>query len=115
MAGGFVDEYGVVDPIFNLRSSRRGTRLDLYGEAMYMRKAERWLVAMNATTPIEIGRVRFKLGAESDVFFEKTGRRYGVGPRIVVPLSTRVSLASAYQFVSDGEGILRNYLLINVP
>ena len=120
MAGGLFSNREPPAFELDLRYSERGVkRLNAFLEAEYNFRTHKLLILPNATVPVQINRVRFRIGVESDFVFAPNNRLAVIGPRVAIPLPVchrlckDSSLISGYRFQSDGRRVLRQYLAFN--
>ena len=112
MGGSFVKTDGTVDAAFNMRASRIGTRFLFYTEAMYVFPKKRLIVPFSVTRRVKLGALNLGFGLESEVTLDVGATSWRFGPRIVVPILKKASLATVYQWHSR-QSLLRQYLLLN--
>lgn len=120
MGGAIVPQNGKIDPLFNVRISDKSIRrIHVFTDLELLPRSRRFYSLTSVDVPLRFGNFRIKFrkrdvrgGGESEniLFWNGWPPSWGVGPRIVLPVTKHVSLATAYQFRTD-RNFLRNYLV----
>jgi hypothetical protein len=114
MGGALLSSDGQNSPVVNVRYlDRSNKRLDVFAEAEYAFRERRWFLQPIVTTPLQVKRIRLRVGAEADFVF-RPGKTLAIaGPRLTVPLHRHASFVTSLRFASDGGRVVRQYLVLN--
>ncbi len=115
MGGNRLNQNGYVDPLVNIRFAHNHYQsFNLYGEMghFFRVKERRSYVMIAVDAPLlAVGKSGLRVGVESEnTYFPAKPTSWGIGPRVVIKFSPKVSLATAYQCFRTDRAFVRTYI-----